>query len=72
MDAGAFGVNADGTFQLNLDPAVKDGSTLQVVLTDAAGNASTHDASDEDVARLLTLAEQLEAAGHAELAGRLA
>ncbi|GAB2640817.1 hypothetical protein GCM10027270_31800 [Nocardioides ginkgobilobae] len=38
----------------------------------AAGNASTHDASDEDVARLLTLAEQLEAAGHAELAGRLA
>ncbi|CRN06907.1 hypothetical protein PYEL_27300 [Pseudomonas sp. URMO17WK12:I11] len=34
-------VNADGTFQLNLDPAVKDGSTLQVVLTDAAGNAST-------------------------------
>ncbi|MBC3483523.1 BapA/Bap/LapF family large adhesin [Pseudomonas sp. SWRI77] len=33
-------VNPDGSFQLTLDPAVKDGSTLQVVLTDAAGNAS--------------------------------
>ncbi|WP_028631626.1 BapA/Bap/LapF family large adhesin [Pseudomonas parafulva] len=33
-------VNADGTFQLTLDPAVKDGSSLQVVLTDAAGNVS--------------------------------
>ncbi|WP_238214444.1 BapA/Bap/LapF family large adhesin, partial [Pseudomonas sp. PAGU 2196] len=33
-------VNPDGTFQITLDPAVKDGSTLQVVLTDAAGNAS--------------------------------
>ncbi|MFJ4384331.1 BapA/Bap/LapF family large adhesin [Pseudomonas sp. NPDC089408] len=33
-------VNPDGTFQVTLDPAIKDGSTLQVVLTDAAGNAS--------------------------------
>ena len=34
-------VNPDGTFQITLNPPVKDGSTLQVVLTDAAGNAST-------------------------------
>ncbi|MEN5140222.1 BapA/Bap/LapF family large adhesin [Pseudomonas juntendi] len=34
-------VNPDGSFQITLVPAVKDGSTLQVVLTDAAGNAST-------------------------------
>ncbi|MFK3818209.1 BapA/Bap/LapF family large adhesin [Pseudomonas sp. NPDC089407] len=33
-------VNPDGTFQVTLEPAVKDGSTLQVVLTDAAGNIS--------------------------------
>ncbi|WP_449429784.1 BapA/Bap/LapF family large adhesin [Pseudomonas putida] len=33
-------VAADGTFQLTLDPAVRDGSTLQVTLTDAAGNVS--------------------------------
>ncbi|WP_047149719.1 Ig-like domain-containing protein, partial [Pseudomonas sp. TJI-51] len=33
-------VNPDGSFTLALEPAVKDGSTLQVVLTDAAGNAS--------------------------------
>jgi len=33
-------VGADGTFQLTLNPAVNDGSTLQVVLTDAAGNVS--------------------------------
>ncbi|WP_416465845.1 BapA/Bap/LapF family large adhesin [Pseudomonas sp. LFS044] len=33
-------VGPDGTFQISLDPAVNDGSTLQVVLTDAAGNAS--------------------------------
>ncbi|MFK0093131.1 BapA/Bap/LapF family large adhesin [Pseudomonas sp. NPDC090592] len=33
-------VNPDGSFQITLDPPVKDGSTLQVVLTDAAGNAS--------------------------------
>lgn len=38
----------------------------------AAGTASTHEASDTEVARLLTLAEQLEATGHGELAGRLA
>ena len=38
----------------------------------AAGSASTRDASDVEVARLLTLAEQLEAGGHEELAGRLA
>jgi hypothetical protein len=38
----------------------------------AAGSASSRDASDVDPARLLTVAEQLEAAGHAELAGRLA
>ncbi|UVL79367.1 Ig-like domain-containing protein [Pseudomonas putida] len=34
-------VNPDGTFQISLAPPVNDGSTLQVVLTDAAGNAST-------------------------------
>ncbi|MDP9520651.1 BapA/Bap/LapF family large adhesin [Pseudomonas putida] len=34
-------VNPDGTFQVTLAPPVQDGSTLQVVLTDAAGNAST-------------------------------
>lgn len=34
-------VNPDGTFQITLAPPVNDGSTLQVVLTDAAGNAST-------------------------------
>ncbi|WP_426809630.1 BapA/Bap/LapF family large adhesin [Pseudomonas sp. WOUb67] len=34
-------VNPDGTFQVTLAPPVHDGSTLQVVLTDAAGNAST-------------------------------
>ncbi|WP_176516979.1 Ig-like domain-containing protein, partial [Pseudomonas ceruminis] len=33
-------VGADGTFQLTLNPAVKDGSSLQVTLTDAAGNVS--------------------------------
>ncbi|MFK2914020.1 BapA/Bap/LapF family large adhesin, partial [Pseudomonas sp. 3HC3] len=33
-------VNLDGTFQITLDPPVKDGSNLQVVLTDASGNAS--------------------------------
>ncbi|NQD78507.1 Ig-like domain-containing protein, partial [Pseudomonas sp. CM27] len=33
-------VNPDGTFQLTLDPPVNDGSSLQVVLTDAAGNES--------------------------------
>jgi len=33
-------VGADGTFAITLDPAVKDGSTLQVTLTDAAGNVS--------------------------------
>ncbi|WP_368607983.1 Ig-like domain-containing protein, partial [Pseudomonas fulva] len=33
-------VGADGTFTVNLDPAVKDGSSLQVTLTDAAGNIS--------------------------------
>ncbi|MBC3499748.1 Ig-like domain repeat protein, partial [Pseudomonas sp. SWRI67] len=33
-------VGADGTFVLTLDPAVIDGSTLQVILTDAAGNVS--------------------------------
>ncbi|WP_409311003.1 Ig-like domain-containing protein, partial [Pseudomonas putida] len=33
-------VNPDGTFQITLDPPVKDGSNLQVVLTDASGNAS--------------------------------
>ena len=33
-------VGADGTFVISLDPAVKDGSTLQVTLTDAAGNVS--------------------------------
>jgi hypothetical protein len=38
----------------------------------AAGSASSRDAADVDPARLLTMAEQLEAAGHAELAGRLA
>ncbi|MFK0311629.1 BapA/Bap/LapF family large adhesin [Pseudomonas sp. NPDC090233] len=38
LATGTLGV--DGTFQLTLDPAVKDGSSLQVVLTDAAGNVS--------------------------------
>ncbi|NQD58579.1 hypothetical protein HP546_24890, partial [Pseudomonas sp. CM25] len=33
-------VTPDGTFQLTLDPPVNDGSSLQVVLTDAAGNES--------------------------------
>uniref|UniRef100_UPI0005BE631B Ig-like domain-containing protein n=1 Tax=Pseudomonas putida TaxID=303 RepID=UPI0005BE631B len=33
-------VGADGTFSITLDPAVIDGSTLQVTLTDAAGNVS--------------------------------
>ncbi|PTV52121.1 adhesin, partial [Pseudomonas putida] len=33
-------VAADGTFAIALDPAVNDGSTLQVTLTDAAGNVS--------------------------------
>ena len=35
-------VAADGTFSVALDPAVVDGSTLQVGLTDAAGNASAN------------------------------
>ncbi|EKT4479923.1 Ig-like domain repeat protein, partial [Pseudomonas putida] len=33
-------VAADGTFVIALDPAVNDGSTLQVTLTDTAGNVS--------------------------------
>ncbi|WP_409263954.1 Ig-like domain-containing protein, partial [Pseudomonas putida] len=33
-------VAADGTFVITLAPAVNDGSTLQVTLTDAAGNVS--------------------------------
>ncbi|WP_256098765.1 Ig-like domain-containing protein, partial [Pseudomonas putida] len=33
-------VGPDGTFTVTLDPAVIDGSTLQVTLTDAAGNVS--------------------------------
>ncbi|MDD2083105.1 Ig-like domain-containing protein, partial [Pseudomonas putida] len=33
-------VAADGTFTVTLNPAVNDGSTLQVTLTDAAGNVS--------------------------------
>ncbi|MDD1974700.1 Ig-like domain-containing protein, partial [Pseudomonas putida] len=33
-------VGADGTFVIALAPAVNDGSTLQVTLTDAAGNVS--------------------------------
>ncbi|WP_284357314.1 Ig-like domain-containing protein, partial [Pseudomonas putida] len=33
-------VGADGTFTVTLAPAVIDGSTLQVTLTDAAGNVS--------------------------------
>ncbi|MFG0927681.1 Ig-like domain-containing protein, partial [Pseudomonas sp. CJQ_8] len=33
-------VAEDGTFTVTLDPAVNDGSTLQVTLTDAAGNVS--------------------------------
>ncbi|MCE0865705.1 Ig-like domain-containing protein, partial [Pseudomonas alloputida] len=33
-------VAADGTFTVTLAPAVNDGSTLQVTLTDAAGNVS--------------------------------
>ena len=38
----------------------------------AAGRAARHDVTDAEVVRLLEVAEQLEAAGHAELAGRLA
>lgn len=38
----------------------------------AAGRASIPDHSDDQVARMLTLAEQLEAAGHVELAHGLA
>jgi len=34
-------VQADGSFTLQLDPPVVDGSSLQVTLTDAAGNVST-------------------------------
>lgn len=37
-----------------------------------AGSASTDEASNDEVARMLATAEQLEAAGHLELAGRLA
>ncbi|CAI3795012.1 hypothetical protein GLGCALEP_01096 [Pseudomonas sp. MM221] len=33
-------VGADGTFTVTLNPAMIDGSTLQVTLTDAAGNVS--------------------------------
>ncbi|MDH1778819.1 Ig-like domain-containing protein, partial [Pseudomonas sp. GD03817] len=33
-------VNPDGTFAITLNPAITDGSTLQVTLTDAAGNVS--------------------------------
>ncbi|MFP3830994.1 Ig-like domain-containing protein, partial [Pseudomonas sp. SIMBA_021] len=33
-------VGPDGTFAVTLSPAVNDGSTLQVTLTDAAGNVS--------------------------------
>ncbi|MGE8048234.1 BapA/Bap/LapF family large adhesin [Pseudomonas monteilii] len=33
-------VGADGSFAITLAPAVNDGSTLQVTLTDAAGNVS--------------------------------
>ena len=33
-------VGADGNFQITLAPPVKDGSSLQVTLTDAAGNVS--------------------------------
>lgn len=33
-------VGADGTFHLTLQPALVDGSTVQVLLTDAAGNVS--------------------------------
>ncbi|MBK5008131.1 BapA prefix-like domain-containing protein, partial [Pseudomonas sp. S32] len=33
-------VGPNGTFAVSLNPAVKDGSTLQVTLTDAAGNVS--------------------------------
>lgn len=38
----------------------------------AAGRASLHDSSDAEVVRMLGLAEQLEANGHAELSDRLA
>jgi len=38
----------------------------------AAGRAALHDAADEDVRRMLVLAEQLEAAGHVELRHGLA
>lgn len=37
----------------------------------AAGRAALHDVSEDDVRRMLVLAEQLEGAGHHELAGRL-
>lgn len=38
----------------------------------AAGNASVDETTTDEVARVLATAEQLEAAGHLELAGRLA
>jgi hypothetical protein len=38
----------------------------------ATGRAALDDASQDDVARMLLLAEQLEAAGHEELAHGLA
>ena len=38
----------------------------------AAGRATLHDVPDADIRRMLALAEQLEAAGHLELAQRLA
>jgi len=38
----------------------------------AAGNASADETTTDEVARMLATAEQLEAAGHLELAGRLA
>ncbi|MGV3563181.1 MAG: hypothetical protein ACO1ON_07840 [Nocardioides sp.] len=38
----------------------------------AAGNASADETTTDEVARVLATAEQLEAAGHLELAGRLA
>ncbi len=38
----------------------------------AAGRAELHDIGSDDVRRMLLVAEQLEAAGHEELAGRLA
>ena len=37
----------------------------------ATGRAGLADAEDDDVRRMLGLSEQLEAAGHLELAGRL-